>query len=193
MSRQRRTVYKQRVAANHAIVPDVRIRQKKIVVPQRSFAAAFLRSPADRYVFPENISISGNELRALPAKRIVLRIAADHTERMKHIVLTKLRRPLHDRMRVQHGAVTQFHLFANHRVRADLDAFAKLRACTQDGLRMNLARAHFAGSSALAGGSRSTILHISVASTANCPSTVAFPSSLQKSPRQERTSSSNFN
>src|SRR5882762_8203700 len=90
VSCQRRAVYKQRVAADRAIVPDVRIRQKQIVVPQRSFAAAFLRSPADRHVFPKNISISGKELRALPAKRIVLRVASYHTERMKHIVLAKL-------------------------------------------------------------------------------------------------------
>src|SRR6267378_1827208 len=193
VSRQRRAVHKQRVAANHAIVPDVRIRQKKIAVPQRSFATVFLRSPADRYVFPKNISVSGNELHALPAKRIVLRIASHYTECMKHIVLAKLRRPLHDRMRVQHAAVSQFHLFANNRVRADLDAFAKLRARTQDGLRMNFSRGHFAGSSALAGGSRSTILHISVASAASCPSTVAFPSSLQKSPRHESTFISTLN
>src|SRR6267142_2726295 len=187
VSRQRRAVHEQRVAADHTIVPDVRIRQKKIAVPQRSFAAAFLRSPADRHVFPENIPVSGNKLHALLAKRIVLRVASDDTERMKHIVLTKFRRSLYDRMRVQHAAVTQFHRFAHYRVRADLDAFAKLRARTQDGLRMNFSRGHFAGSSPLARGSRSTILHISVASTANCPSTVAFPSSLQKSPRQERT------
>src|SRR6266513_3166823 len=47
--------------------------------------------------------------------------------------------------------------------------------------------------SALATTSRSTILHISVASAANCPFTVALPSSLQKSPRHESTFISTLN
>ena len=56
-------------------------------------------------------------------------------------------------MRIQHTAVSQFHLFSNNRVSADIDAFAKLCACRHDGLRMNLAHRHFAGSCTFAAGS----------------------------------------
>src|SRR6266566_1992142 len=117
---------------------------------------------------------------------------ADRAERIERIVLSKLRRPLHHGVRMQNAAVSQLHVLANHRIRADLHPLAKLRARRHHGLRMNFAHRHFADASALAAGLRSTILHINVASAANCPSTVAFPSSLQKSPRHESTFISTF-
>src|SRR6266852_2390208 len=156
------------MAADRAIVPDVRIRQKKIAVTH-------------------------NQYGALAAKGVVLWIAANRAERIKRIVHAELRRPPHRGVRVQHAAVAQFHVLANHRVRADLHAFAKFCARRHNGLRMDFVLLHFAGSSVLATEARSTILHISVASAASCPSTVAFPSSLQKSLRHESTFISTFN
>jgi len=187
VSREGCAVHKQRVAADQAIVPDVRIRQKKIVVAQESLAAAFFCATADGDVFAENVAVACDQFGALTSKGIVLRVATDRTERIKRIVLAELRRARQHRVGVQHAAVAQFHVLANHRVRADLHAFPKLGICRHHSLRMNFAHRHFGGSSALPGASRSIILHITVPSAANCPFTVALPSNLQKSPRQART------
>jgi hypothetical protein len=48
-------------------------------------------------------------------------------------------------MRVQHAAVTQFHVLANHRVWANLHAGAKLGARRHNSLRVNFVLRHFAG------------------------------------------------
>src|SRR5882762_4213591 len=114
---------------------------------------------------------------------------------MKDVFAADRRRPLHHRVRVQHAPVTQFDFVANYRVGTNLDPGAELRARRDRGLQMDVRNAHALDSSALASGlasfgfgSRSTILHISVASAASCPSTVARPSNFAKSPpRQERT------
>src|SRR6266513_694806 len=187
VSREGCAVDKQGVAADRAIVPDVRIRQKKIAVAQGSFAAAFLRAAADGDVFAENVAVSRHHLGALASKRIILRVAADRAERIESIVSTELRRSPHHRVRVHHAAVAQFYVFTNHRVRADFYTLTKLCARRHHCLRMNFAPPHFARSSDLPGGSRSIILHITVPSAANSPFTVALPSNLQKSPRQLRT------
>src|ERR1700692_4080992 len=94
---------------------------------------------------------------------------------------------------MQHAAIGELDPIANHRVGADANACAQFRAGCNDGLLVNLRRTHFLSTSAGTAGTRSTILHISVASAASCPSTVARPSSLQKSPRQEITFISTFN
>src|SRR5258708_28034729 len=112
---------------------------------------------------------------------------------MKDVVATYRGRPLHNRVIVQHATIAYLNAFADDGACADAHTCAQLRTCGYDRLRMNLRRAHFAASSTLAGISRSTILHINVASAASCPSTVARPSSLQKSPRHEITFISTFN
>jgi hypothetical protein len=113
---------------------------------------------------------------------------------MKDVVAANLRRPLHRRVRVQHATVAKFHSIAHHSVRTDLHARAKFRRRRHHRLQMDVRNAHALGSSAFDGcfGSRSTILHMSMASAASCPSTVARPSSLAKSPRQESTLISSF-
>src|SRR5437762_11628655 len=85
-------------------------------------------------------------------------------EGVKNIVLSELGWSLHHSVRVQRTTFAQFHILANHRISANFDAFAKFRAGRHDGLRVNLLLFHFADFSALATTSRSTILHISVAS-----------------------------
>src|SRR5579864_9021638 len=95
-------------------------------------------------------------------------------------------------MRMQDAAITQLDAIADDRIGTYANGSAEFRAGRYDGLLVNLGRTHFLESSALAAGRRSTILHIRVASAASCPSTVARPSSLQKSPRQEITFISTF-
>ncbi len=171
----------------------MRRRQKQAAAANRSLPSAADRAAGDGHVLAKRVPISHREFRPLAPEAEVLRIAAHHAKRIKHVVAPDLRWPLHHRMRMQHAAFAQLHAIADNRIRADAHAGTQFRARRNDRLRMNLRRAHFAASSTLAGISRSTILHISVASAASCPSTVARPSNLQKSPRQETTLISSFN
>ena len=70
-------------------MPDVRIRQQEITIAQHGLAAAFLRATAHGDVFAENISVSYNQFSAFTAKGIILRVAANRTERIKQIVLAE--------------------------------------------------------------------------------------------------------
>src|SRR4029077_1389443 len=54
MTRKSCAVHKQSVAANHAVMPDMRIGEEKIVVAKSGLAAALLRSTAYGDVFAEN-------------------------------------------------------------------------------------------------------------------------------------------
>src|ERR1700676_2980004 len=190
---ERCTVHKQSVVTDLGIVPDVRRRQKEITVANGGFSAAADRAAANGDVLAKDVSVANDEFGFLALKTEILGIAADRTKRMKNIIAANLRRTLHYRVRVQHAAVTDLGILANDRIGADANALVKFRAGRYDGLLVNLGRTHFLDSSRLAAGTRSTILHISVASAASCPSTVARPSSLQKSPRQEITFISTFN
>src|SRR5215813_4643941 len=106
---------------------------------------------------------------------------------MEYIVASKLGWALNHGVGMQRAAVAEFHVLPDDRIGANLHAGAQLCSGSYYGLHMNVRGLHFRGASALFSGSRSTILHISVASHASWPPTVARPSNLQKSPRQERT------
>jgi hypothetical protein len=58
VSREGCAVHKQRVAADHAVMSNVRIRQKKIAVAQGSLAAAFFCATAHSDVFAENVAVT---------------------------------------------------------------------------------------------------------------------------------------
>src|SRR5205807_2055473 len=89
------TVHEQGVAANHAIMSDVRVRQKKIPVAQARFRAAFFRATAYADVFAVNVVVARQEFGALTSKRVVLRVAPDATERVERIVLSEPGGPAH--------------------------------------------------------------------------------------------------
>lgn len=68
---------------------------------------------------------------------------------------------------MQHAAIAKLHIFAHDSIRVDLHAFSQLRAYGDGSLRMNLRLCHFTDFSVWAAGTRSTILHINVASAAS--------------------------
>src|SRR6266849_8393927 len=183
------------MAADMAIVPHVRGGQEKVSVADGGFSAAPDGAATDSHVFAKGVSIADEQLRLLALESEVLGITADRAKRIEHIVASNLGRALHYGMRVQDTAVAELDIFADDGKRAYAHAGTQLRARRYHRVRMNLRGAHFSAASTLAvtGNSRSTILHISVASAASWPSTVARPSSLQKSPRQEITFISTFN
>ena len=75
-----RAVHKQRVVPDHTVVSYMGVRQKEIAITHFRFAAALLRSSADRHVFAENVVVADNQFGTLPAKGVILRIAADRAE-----------------------------------------------------------------------------------------------------------------
>ena len=189
MTRQRRAIHKQRVTAHMTIVPHMRRSQEEIPIANRGLSAAAHRAPADGHVLAKRIPLANFERRFFTLKAKILRIAAHRAKRMKHVVVANLRGAQHHGVRVQHAPFAKLDVLANHRIRPNANACTDFRACRDDRLLVDLRRTHFVDTSTLAGGAgtRSTILHISVASAASWPSTVARPSSLQKSPRQEIT------
>lgn len=141
--------------------------------------------------------MTDQKLGVFAAKAEVLRIAADRAERVKNVFTAKFRRALNDCVRMENATFSELDVIAHHGICADLNTRGEFGAGGNDGVRMNLRRAHFtalvSGTRTGVAESRSTILHMSVASAASCPSTVARPSSLQKSPRHDRTFTSSFN
>jgi len=119
-------------------VANVRVRQKKIFVANRGDTPTLFRAPADGHVFAEDIIVAYDQFDPFVSKRIVLRVASYHTERMKHIFLAEFRRPMHRRVRVQDAAVPQFDFFPNNSVSPDFDTPAELRARRHNRLRVNL-------------------------------------------------------
>src|ERR1700722_5326895 len=108
-------------------------------------------------------------------------------------------------MRMQNASVAKLNVVANDGIWPDLHSGPELRSRRDRRLHVNVRHAHafgcsafgasvFAFASAAGFGSRSTILHISVASAHRLPSTVARPCNFAKSPpRQFTTLISSFN
>src|SRR6266481_3188645 len=127
VTRQRSAVHEQRIVADLAVVPDVRVRKKKIVIANPRDTAALRGSPADGYMLAKNVCTAHLQFDALATESVVLRIAANHAKRVKHVVICEFRRAAHHRMLVQYGPVAQFHVRADHRIRANPHARAQLR------------------------------------------------------------------
>src|SRR2546425_5766405 len=148
-----------------------------------------IRRPPRSPLFPYTpLFRSPHQLGAPPAVLQILWVAAHRAKRVKHVFPAKAGWAIHHGVRMQHATVAQFDLVAHHGVGADADAPAQPCGWRNDRASVDLTH-HFSLIAAIVAGagSRSTILHISVASAASSPLTVALPSSLQKLPRQETT------
>jgi hypothetical protein len=68
----------------------------------------------------------------------ILRISANRTKRMKHVVPPNGGRPLNHRVRIHGTSFTQIHVLANNRVSSNLYPRANPRARRHNRVRMNL-------------------------------------------------------
>src|SRR6202040_177620 len=109
VSRKRRAIYKQRVAADLAVMSDVRVRQKKIIAADPRDPAALHGPAADGHMLAKNVGVAHLQFDALALESVVLRIAANHAKGVKHIVGAEFRRAAHHRMLVQHASVAQLN------------------------------------------------------------------------------------
>src|SRR5712692_1430416 len=181
---KRGAVGKDGVVAHAAIVCDVRIGHEEIVAADAGDAAALPGAAADGDELAEDVRIAGRELGALAAILQVLRVAADRAKGMEDVPAPKPRRAVHGSVRMQHAIFAQLDLVAHDGVRADAHARPQPDTRRNNGAGIDFAHC---GSHWPPAGSRSTILHIRVASAASSPFTEALPSSLQKSPRKLST------
>src|SRR4029077_5544854 len=145
------------------------------------------RSTAHRYIFAEHVAVAGDQLCALAVKFQILRVRSYRAKRVKYILFSEARRSVDHRVLPQNAAFPELHFIPDDRVCAYLDACAEFRAWRDHRMPVNRLHRHLGESSTFTGRSRSIILHITVPSAASWPLTVALPSSLQKSPRQEST------
>src|SRR5215469_10732519 len=132
--------------ANLAIVADVGISQKEVFVPEAGDSAAFLGAAADCDVFAEDVFVTRDKLGAFAAKRVILGIAADHTERVKDVSGAETRRALDDSVGMNEALFAQLDVIGDHGKRTDLYAGRELRGGRDGGARMNFGTAHLAGS-----------------------------------------------
>src|ERR1700733_6573719 len=186
VSGELRAIGENDAVADDAIVADVGIGHDQIVAADARGAAAFDGAAMHGAEFTKIVGVAHFQAGALARERQILRIAADDGERMHVIVLAELRRTVHHGVRLKHAAVAELDIVAHHGARADADAGAEFRGGRNDRSGIDGPGIDFvhcalpAGTEA--GGisvSRSTILHMSVASAASSPFTVALPCSLQ--------------
>ena len=157
--------------ADLAIVADVRVRKKKVFVADARDAAALSRSAAHGHIFAKNIFVADNQFACARRECVVLRVAANHTKRMKHIRRAELRRAVHapraDEECNPSPSSTSSPTTANAPTFTPRPSFADVA--------MNARADEFPARSFLpaslpflrrGAASRSTILHISVASAA---------------------------
>ena len=145
MAGKRCAVHEQGIAANPAIVADMGVGQNKVPVAQRCSAATLSGAAVDGNVLAENIAVARDQFGALAAKRVILRVATDGTERVEHVVLAEPRWATQYGMFLNNAAVAQLNFFADHGISADFDTFSEPGTCRNNSLRVDLAFGHFAG------------------------------------------------
>ena len=162
--------------ADHAVVADVRVRHDQVVAADASHAAALDRAAMHGAEFAKLVRVAHLKPHALAGVCQVLRIAADNGKRMHMIVPAERGGSRDHGVRFEDAAFAEFDIVADDREGPDSDSAADFRGFGNDCPGINVAHRAFSAGT-LAGGisvSRSTILHISVASAASSPLTVAL-------------------
>src|SRR5215472_5858974 len=178
MASQRCAIHKNRAIANEAIVCDVRVGHEHVVAADARHAAAFFCATAHGHELAKLISRANFQRNVLARKSQVLRFAADRAEGVKMILRADFRGAVYNRMRFNHAFFAELDLISNNRELAD--ARAASNSCGFRNARARVDFAHDFPCESPLGGSRSTILHIKMASAASSLPTKAFPDSLQK-------------
>src|SRR5688572_8675688 len=132
-----RAVRHDALAADDAVVRDVRVRHEQAVVTDRGHAAAARRAAVDRAELPEHVAVADLEPRRLTGVLAVLRGVADRGELEYARVAAERGRPLDDGMRPHLAARADADPGADDRERADLDARVDFGARIHDRPRVD--------------------------------------------------------
>ena len=178
---ERGSIRENRVTANDAIVGNVRIGHEQIVAADPRDSASLRRAAADRRKLTKVVCISHHKFGSLAVEFQILRIPADRAKRIENIFPPNTRRPANDGVRLEHALLSEFDPVSDHRKRADARPVSDTSACGNDrsgidsvhGLAPTAASA--VASLVTTGASRSTNIHLRVASAAISPLTVATP------------------
>jgi hypothetical protein len=102
---ERGAIDKNRVAADLAIVADVRVGHDEIVAAEARGAAALERAAIHRGEFVKFIIVADFERDAFTSVGEILRVATDDAERVEVVAASKTRGTLHHRVRFEDAAV----------------------------------------------------------------------------------------
>lgn len=141
---ERRAIHENRVAADLAIVADVRVGHDEIVIAETRDAAAFHGAAIHRGEFAKCVAVSDFERDALACKRQILRIAANDRKWIQAIILAEARRAFDDGVMIENASIAEFDIISDNSERADADSGAEPHARRNHGMRMNFDhRMHF--------------------------------------------------
>ena len=168
------------VVADPAVVADVGIDHEQVVVPDAGLHAATVRADVEGGELADRVPVADRQRAVLPAILHVLRHRAHAGELENPVVAADRRAALHYAMRPHARILTDAHVRADHRVRADLYAAVQLgvRGHDRGGVYGRLA-AHAGVSS-----SGATSATVNSSSATIFPSTRALPSIFQNVPRR---------
>jgi hypothetical protein len=94
MPRQRRVVCQNAVIADHAVVPDMRIRHDQAMAPDARHAAAASRPPRNRHALANRVLVAQRDARRLTLVFQILRRHPNARKRMKPIPRPNLQLPV---------------------------------------------------------------------------------------------------
>jgi hypothetical protein len=154
------------VVADLAVMPDVALDHVEAVGAHAGHAAAVDGADIHRGVFADDVAIANHQLGVFAAIGGVLRRAAQHGERIDHIVFAELGVAIDHDVRGERRPRAQPDIRANGAERADLDAVAEDGPVGDDGRGMDLG-AHEVGVS--------TSMAANSASAATLSPTMALP------------------
>ena len=173
VSRERGAVRQDALAADDAVVGDVRVRHEQAVVADRGHATPADRAAVDGAEFAEHVAVADLEPGRLAGVLAVLRGVADRGELEHARVAAERGRSLDHRVGSDRAARADAHAGTDDRERPDFDARVDFGARVDDRARIDQALT-----------SGATII---VAEVATAPSTSATVSNFQM-PRMARSS-----
>ena len=185
-----RAVFEHDAVADDAIVRDVRVGHDEIVAADARDVAAFVRAAVGGGEFAEFVGVARFEPGALAVIGEILRVAADGRKRNRNDCCGRISRGRAPRRGFRRCSRRRVPLHRRQRRKRRREHFVPT---SREGETMARGSISLIGAfstvspTGACSGSRSTILHISVASAASSPFTEARPSSLQKPPRQAST------
>ena len=126
------------MATENTIMRDVAIHHKKVMIPDAGYHPSPCGSGIERNELPDGVAISDDELAVLAPILEILRNGTDRGELEDHVALAQGRIPFYHYVGFQACPFTDFDLWADYAVRANLYVGSQLRARINQGFFMNL-------------------------------------------------------
>ena len=113
-----------------------------VVIAETRHAPAKGRRPVDRHVFTENVVIADPDEGFFPLILEMLRGRAQRDERMDLAVLSNIRPPFNDDVRVNAAPLSNTHVLSDNAIGSHRHPFGQFGLPMHNSCRMHAARAH---------------------------------------------------